>query len=100
MAFRGRRVVAVPVPHVHALHESQAIQKIDGAIDAGQTDSWGDAQGPAVHLGHLEMRPCGSHDLENGLASLRQSKTLSPEGALQRSCRHDESPPEKFSQYK
>jgi hypothetical protein len=46
------------------------------------------------------MRRSGSHDLEDGLSSLRQSKTLRAEGALQRSRRHNESPHEKVSQYK
>ena len=98
VAFRGRGIVPVPVPDVHTLHESETIQEIDGAIDAGQTDSRRDAQGPAVHFGHLQMRRRSSHDLKNGQSSLRQSKPLGPEGSLQRSCRHDESPFEKNSQ--
>jgi len=98
VAFRGRGIVPVPVPDVHTLHESETIQEIDGAIDAGQTDSRRDAQGPAVHFGHLQMRRRGSHDPKNGQSSLRQSKPLDPEGSLQRCRRHDKSPFEKISQ--
>ncbi len=70
MVLGGRRIVPVPVPHVYALHEAQTIQEIHGAIDAGQADPRRHAQCPAVHLSDLEVRPGGSHDLENGLASL------------------------------
>ena len=96
--FRSRGIVPVPVPDVHTFHESEATQEIDGAIDAGQTDTRQDAQGPAVHFGYLQMGCRGSHDPKNGQSSLRQSKPLDPEGSLQRCRRHDKSPFEKFSQ--
>lgn len=98
VAFRSGGIVPVPVPDVHALHETETIQEIDGAIDAGQTDSRRDVQGPAVHFGHLQMRRRGPHDPKNGQSSLRQSKPLGPEGSLQSVCRHDKSPYEKNSQ--
>ena len=98
MRFRGRGVVPVPVTDVHALDQSETIQEIDRPIDAGQTDSRRYAHGPAVHFGHLQMRRGGSQDVENGQSSLRQSKPLGPEGALQSSRRHDASPYEKVSQ--
>jgi len=76
VAFRGRGIVAVPVTDVHTLHESQTIQEIDGSIDAGQANLGIDSQRTAMDLGHLEVRRGVSHDLENGLSSLRQSETL------------------------
>lgn len=100
VAFRGRGVVPVPVTDVHALDESETIQEIDRPIDAGQTDPRRYAQCPAVHFGDLQMRRGGFQDVENGQSSLRQSKALGPEGALQRSRRHDEPPGENVSQEK
>ena len=100
VGFRGRGVVPVPVTDVHALHESETIQEIDRPIDAGQTDSRRYAQGPAVHFGDLQMCRGGSQDVKHGQSSLRQAKTLGPEGALQRDRRHDEPPCEKVSQEK
>jgi hypothetical protein len=94
--LRRRGIVPVPVIYVHTFYQSEAIEQIDGAIDAGQTD----AQGSAVYLGDLEMGHRCGYDLEDGSSGLCESETLRAERALKCGHRHGTTPFENDSQYK
>jgi len=78
-----RGIVPMPVIDVDTLYQSEAVEEVDGAIDARQTDPRCDAQRPTVDLGDREMHRRGGDDLEDGSAGFGQSETTRSKRAMQ-----------------
>jgi hypothetical protein len=76
VVFRHRRVMPVPVIHVDVLHQSEAVQEIHGAVDAGQPHLGVDGLGAAVDLGDREVVGRVREHLKDGLSGAGELEAL------------------------